>query len=131
MSNLENQFSIYPYGYEENELAEKHAAIEALRAQEEEQRTYLAEHLARPADATVRGIGDIAIQGFTGGILQPTFDTESHYTPSREQSRKLGQAPVRHLVSIDNSPLLQSVELDQQRALNNQSVLGYAETKAA
>jgi hypothetical protein len=66
MNNYENNSLIYPANYDE--LAEKRAAA-ALQAS-------LVEKIARPADAAARDLGSIAIQSVTGGILQPTFDTE-------------------------------------------------------
>jgi hypothetical protein len=130
MSNLENNFSIYPYGYED-ELAKKRAANELLLAQEEDQRAFLAETIAKPADATARGIGDLAIQSFTGGILQPSFDTE---TRTRELppvlDRQIGRPIVRQLVSMDRSPMLVS-ENNLQSAVNQQALVGYAQPSAA
>ena len=130
MSNLENNFSIYPYGYED-ELEEKRAAMELLRTQEEAQRTYLDETIARPADATARSIGDLAIQSFTGGILHASFDTQARspeLSPAR--NRQLGKPAVRHLVSIDRSPMLLHESITQP-AINERAILGHAQHRAA
>lgn len=126
-------FSSYPY-LDEDELAQKRAAKQLqianestlLAAQEDELRTSLGEKFAQPADATVRGIGDIAIQSFTGGILQATFDTDKtskHELTSAtpEQARAFGDVSLRDYMLRDTASL----------TVTDANVLGYAEKQVA
>lgn len=118
MSNVVNNFSIYPYGYG-NELAEKRA----LRENEERHRLELADKLSVD-------MGVIAMAAITG-IAGPEYKEVASVQPTAEQARKLGQAPVRHLVTIDRSPLFSSIDIEQPAAVNEHAVLGYASQRAA
>lgn len=116
MSNLENNFSIYPYGYED-ELAEKRA----IRENEERHRLELADKLSVD-------MGVVAMAAITG-IAGPEYKETTTLPP--ERSRMFGEAAVSHLVTIDHSPLLSSIELKQFPVIDERNVLGYAERQAA
>jgi hypothetical protein len=68
----------------------------------------------------------------TGGILRPAFDTiERTRELSPILSRQLGRPLVHHLVTIDRSSLLSSIDLEQETVVTDRAVLGYAEYHAA
>lgn len=119
MSGSEYSFSIYPYS-PEDELTEKNA----VREYEERQRTELADKLSVD-------IGVIAMAAVTG-IAGPEYNERASTHLTAEQSRKFGQTPVRHLISIDRSPLLSSTEFERETsAVREQAILGYTERQAA
>ncbi|MDB5186761.1 MAG: hypothetical protein JWM07_233 [Candidatus Saccharibacteria bacterium] len=126
-------FSNHSY-LDNDELALKRAAKQLqaaneatlLTTPENELRTSLGEKFAQPADATVRSIGDLAIQSFTGGILQATFDTDKskeHESTSvtPERARAFGDVSLRDYMLRDASSL----------TVTDANILGYAEKQIA
>lgn len=99
---------IYPPNY--IELADNRAKLTHQTRQDDVLRSELVEKIARPADATIRGLGDLAIQSMTGGILQPTYDTafqQADFSSSRQgQSRLLGAVSLRDYIIRDTTPFL-------------------------
>ena len=115
MNNYENNSLIYPADYDE--LAEKRATAELQAG--------LVEKIARPADAAARGLGSFAIQSFTGGILQPTFDTavRTHErTPTQPKLlHALGGTSLQDYMLRDTTSLV----------VDEEAMLGYANRQAA
>lgn len=115
-------FSIYPYGYED-ELAKKRAANEAIEFEER--------HRLQLADELSVDLGVVAMAAFTG-IAGPEYKESAPVQPTIEQSRKLGQAPLRSMITIDGRPsFLTSLQAEQLSTVNEQAVLGHADRQAA
>lgn len=115
MSKFENNFSIYPYGY--NELTESRAR-EERRLFEEKSREQLANELTLP-------LGALALGALTGGIASPEYKESSIVQPSATQMRKLGARSIGTVMTLDNS-FMNSLVAEQSATLTEQAILGYA-----
>lgn len=121
MSMYEGYSLIYPPNY--NELAAKHADAARLSTQDNMLSSELADKIARPADATARGLGDIAIQSITGGILHPTFDIQKHEIAhaTSTQTLALGNVSLRDYMLRGTT----------SHTATEATILGYADRQTA
>jgi hypothetical protein len=119
MSDLKNNFSIYPYGYDT--LPEKRAHQEGLENEER--------HRLQLADELSVDLGTVAMAAVTG-IAGPEYKEVRLAPQSSEQKRKIGSFPVSNVVTLDRPSFMNSLENEQALAITEEAMLGRARQQA-